>query len=408
VLALSIAPRLRGLGAYTPGDVLAARLGGFRVRLAWAGVAFCVSFLLLVAVLKVTAPLLSTLLPIPTGYAFYGAAGLIAFAAFPGGFRSLTWAHAVQYFVIALACVMTAFFVIERNAPLEAVMADHLERLADLSAWTAIGVPSLLSLLLTIAGTATFPHLLTRVLTMRPVSGAGSAMVWGVLFSAAVLVTGVVLADLLAETAIEGASGDPIQRLAAELGGLPAVLIGLVFAGGLASLLALGQLLLFAATAALSHDVWDEIVDPTGAEGRRIVVARLIVVAVGWASALAAASWQTSSATLLEWAFALAAAGAFLPLLLGLWWSRCSGTGAAAGMLAGLGVAGAMFLMEQGLIEQATAPAGWISFGPPLAGMLVALVVTLAVSLVMPSPKDEDANGAPASHGAPPIRERPA
>jgi len=416
VLAIFIAPRIKGLGAYTTGDVLAARLGGSWVRLAWVGVASSGPFLLLIAVLKIVGPLLSTLLGIQPEHGFYGAAALMALASFPGGMRSLTWTQAVQYFVIALACLMTAAFVVEGEPAVEAMMAKHLEALGEqLPVWNGtFSIPSVLSRLLPIVGAASLPHLIMRALTMRPVRGASASMTWGMLFSVAVLLTGLLLVDLRADAVIGEPAGDPLASLAAHLNGLPAVLIGLVFAGVLAALLALGQAVLFSAASALSHDVWDEIVDRSGAEGRRIVVARLIVVGVGAAAAAIAISWQADIPVLVEWAFALAAAGAFAPLLLGLWWRRCNEIGALTGIVSGFGLAGVLFLMEQGVVREALVSSEWTGFGAPaaaLAGMTVALVTTVGLSLATPAPKVESdtlMGRSGGGRGGPPIRERPA
>jgi cation/acetate symporter len=408
-LALFIAPRLRGLGAYTPGDVLAARLGGSWVRVAWAAVAFSASTLLLIGVLKILGPLLASLLGFREDHAFYVAAALLALATFPGGMRSLTWTQAVQYFVIALACLLTAAFVFEREPAADVAMIEYLDaiRLALPSAGGTSSIGLALSLLLTAIGTASLPHLLMRVLAMRPFGKNGAAMIWTAFFSAIVLLTGLVLADLLAVGLSASAGGDPIGALVAHLSGLPAVLIGVVFAGVLAALLALGQAVLFASASALSHDMWDEIVDRSGAEGRRIVVARIITVAVAWTAATIAESWSLPVPILVEWAFALAAAGAFAPLLLGLWWSRCTDIGALAGMLSGFGLAGTMFLMAQGVVRAALVSEGWVGLGAPAAaaaGMALALILTIGVSLITPAPRAERDR----ARGGTPIRERPA
>ena len=41
---------------------------------------------------------------------------------------------------------------------------------------------------------------------------------------------------------------------------------------------------------------------------------------------------------MVAWAFSLAAAGLFAPLVLGIWWKRTTKAGAIAGMIAGFGV----------------------------------------------------------------------
>jgi cation/acetate symporter len=322
--------------------------------------------------------------------------------------RSLTWTQAVQYFVMALACVLTAAFVLNREPAADIAIVDYLGTLVAAfpteSRTASIGFA--LSLFVTALGTASFPHLLMRVLAMRPFGGTGASIFWNVFFAAILLLAALVLADLLSAATGATANG-PLGNLVAHLSGLPAVLIGLVFAGVIAALFAVGQAVLFAAASSLSHDVWDEIVDKSGAEGRRIIVARFIVVAVAWSAATIAEAWTLTVPALVEWAFALAAAGAFIPLLLGLWWGRCTNIGALVGGLAGLGLAGLMFLMGQGMIRAALVSEGWIGLGAPAAataGMTAALVATIGVSLITPPSRAAREGG----HGGTPIRERPA
>ena len=51
------------------------------------------------------------LLRITPEHALYVAAALTLMAALPGGMRSLTWTQAIQYFVIALACLVPSGFL---------------------------------------------------------------------------------------------------------------------------------------------------------------------------------------------------------------------------------------------------------------------------------------------------------
>lgn len=415
ILAVALAPGLRGLGAYTPGDFLAARFGGGWIRLAWAAVAFTVSFLLLIAQLKLAGPLLSRLFGLSEQNGLYAAAALTMITALPGGMRSLAWTQAVQYFVVAFACVMVAGFLVQSGPPGEGAIAENLDALfASMPAVRAAGMQSLMSLFLMAIGTASLPHLVSRVLTASPGRAARGSMAWGVVFAAVLIVASLALSELLAGIALPEPTGAPLAQLAERLGGLPGVLVGLAFAGVLAALLALGQAVLFAAATALSHDVWDEIVDRRGAEGRRIVVARLILVAVAAAAAALAPALGAGPADLLDWALALAAAAGFVPLALGLWWRRCTEIGTLGGMVTGFVFTGLVFLIEQQFVSAATLSRGWVGLGAPGAaavGLTGALVIAVGLSLVtraratsVRALAERGAN----PRGGPPIRERPA
>ena len=189
---------------------------------------------------------------------------------------------------------------------------------------------------------------------------------------------------------------------------------GLVVAGAGAALFALGQAALFSAAAVISHDVYDEILDRRGPEGRRIVMARLIMVGVAAAAAALTPLWQASAPELLQWAMALAAAGSFAPLVLGLWWRRCNEIGALSGMVAGFGFAGLIFLMAERIMPAAMVTSDWGDVRAPTAGMVGAMIsflVTIGLSLATPASKaDAKALSLDAAAGRrqPPIRERPA
>ena len=417
VAAAVIAPELRRVAAYSAGDYLAARYRGIWVRLAWAAVAFTVCFLLLIAHLKVAAPLFATVVGVTPAYALIAAAAVTALAVLPGGMRSLTWTQAIQYLVVLLACLVPAVSLIVRgaagNVALEQEFAAVLaEALPD---WRSSGAArgTLLPFLLAAAGAAALPHLTARALSAASARGAFMTMGWAVLYAAALVMTAVLLALLLAEVGDWNAA-DGILQVAALFASLPAVLAGLVLAGALAALFAIGVASLFAATCALSHDVWDEVVDTSGPEGRRILIARLTLVAIAAAAAALAPFLAVEPAALLSWALALAASGGIAPLLVGLWWRRAIDIGAIAGMVAGFGFTGLAFLLEQSGLFGGAEGGGIAAIGAPaagLAGLTVSLAVTVGVSLLMPEPEPEaerPSDGLGSGADTQPIRERPA
>jgi cation/acetate symporter len=416
ILAVFLAPGLRGLGAYTPGDFLATRFGGWWVRFAWAAIAFSASFLLLIGVLQITAALLASIFAISMSHALYGVAALVAIAAFPGGMRSLSWTQAIQYFVLALAAIVTAGFVMQADLTVGSVLGETASALvANLPGWQSlVGTKSMLPVFLAALGAASLPHHVTRALTAEPGRGATTSMTWGVFFSALLVVLGFVLADLFAGGEAGDFSVGALADLTNRIPGLSGVVAGLALAGILSALLALGQAVLFSAASALSHDVWDEIVDRRGPEGRRIVVARIVVAGVAALAALLAPRWSADIPALFAWALALAAAGGFAPLLLGTWWRRCNEIGALGGMIAGFGFAGMIFLMSQRIVPTTMVAADWTAVGAPaaaVAGAVISLIVAVGLSLVTP-PSEAEARmrvaRANSAQSAPPIRERPA
>jgi cation/acetate symporter len=413
IFAIALAAGLRRVGAYTAGDYLAARYGGEWARIAGAVVVFTVSFLLLVAHLKITAPLVATVVGLTPEHALYLAAGVTVVAVLPGGMRSLTWTQAIQYLVILLACLVPAVSLMVRGTAGDVAVSQEFGKVlaASLPDWKSGEAASgtVMPFLLAALGAASLPHLVARSVTAASPRSAALSMAWAALYALLLIAVGLVLALLLDQSGDWNATVGLIE-VAALFTSLPAVLAGLVLAGVLAALFSIGVASLFAATTALSHDIWDEIVDRKGPEGRRIMVARLMLIAVAAGAVSLVPRLQVEPSALLRWALALAASGLFAPIVVGIWWRRAIDIGAIAGMVAGFGFTGLAFVLEQtGLF---TGAGGIATIGAPaaaVAGFTIAVAVTIGVSLVMPAPEPgSESDGLGSRHDSRPIRERPA
>jgi cation/acetate symporter len=71
--------------------------------------------------------------------------------------------------------------------------------------------------------------------------------------------------------------------------------------------------------------------------GRRLIMARMLLVIVALAAAAAAQTRPADILSMVAWAFSLAAAGIFPALVLGVWWKRATTAGAIVGMILGFG-----------------------------------------------------------------------
>jgi cation/acetate symporter len=393
--AVLFAPGLRRFGGYTAADFLTARFGGLRMRLAAALVAFVASFLVFAAQLKTAAALLTSLVGLDPSRALHVATGLAVVALLPGGMRSLTWARVLQYCVSAIACLAPAAFLAGQAAfAPEAGQAAALtlqELVSPLSTSLALGeapraelTPFLLAF-----GVAALPPVLAHAASAATGRDAGLSFVWAFLSLVVLIAAGLILGQSLgavdAADTLEG-MGDLLGLALPVLAALPSMLAGLLMAGALAALFATGQAALFSAATALSRDVWESAIDRGGPAGRRIVAARLIVVAVAMAAAWLVPRLTMEADVLLGWGMAFAAAGTFAPLMLGIWWRRANTAGALAGSLAGFGLTALALLLDSGLLtwSESFAPEG---IGPSAAaaiavpaGFLSAVAASLLTS----------------------------
>ncbi len=279
-----------------------------------------------------------------------------------------------------------------------------------------------------LAGTASLPHVLMRFFTTPSVRDARRSVAWSLFFIFLLYFTapayaafakfnfmnnlvgmsvadleaanwfarwkGVQFADLidintdgivqLGELMIRA---DVVVLATPEMAGLPYWVSGLVAAGGLAAALSTADGLLLAIANALSHDLYGKIIDPNASTQQRLIVARVLLVAIGVAAASVAALRLTGILGGVIWAFSFAASGLFVPLVLGVWWKRANKPGAVLGILTGF-FSGTFYLYYlKGMGGTPFLGIDHLRFG--IIGMAVGLVVTVVVSLLTAPPSKE-------------------
>ncbi|MGB0906360.1 MAG: sodium:solute symporter family protein [Maricaulaceae bacterium] len=123
-----------------------------------------------------------------------------------------------------------------------------------------------------------------------------------------------------------------------QIAQLPAWVVGLVVAGGLAAALSTAAGLLMVISSAISHDLLKRTFRPDMSEKQEMLAARVAAgVAVFAAAAIGAfASQLPFVAQVVAFAFGLAAASLFPIIFLGIFWKRMNKEGAIAAMLTGL------------------------------------------------------------------------
>ena len=177
--------------------------------------------------------------------------------------------------------------------------------------------------------------------------------------------------------------GKAVVLATPEIAGLPYVISGLVAAGGLAAAMSTADGLILAIANAISHDVYYKMVDPKAETAKRLVVARVLLVVIGFAGATIAAMEIQGILGSVIWAFDFAMSGLFWPLVLGVWWKRANKEGACAGMLLGL-VSGFAYLIWVRNGGSGFLGITQLTFG--IFGSTVSLVAMVVVSLMTSEP----------------------
>ena len=278
-------------------------------------------------------------------------------------------------------------------------------------------------------GTASLPHVMMRYFTTPSVKAARKSVGWSLFFifllysSAPMLATlsKLALIDPSLPTGIIGKSMADVQAIdwyqnwnqanlmfisdfngngtvelneffmggkavvlaTPEIAGLPYVISGLVAAGGMAAAMSTADGLILAIANALSHDLYYKIIDPKAETAKRLVVARVLLVLIGFAGATIAAMEIQGILGSVIWAFDFAMSGLFFPLVLGVWWKRANREGAIAGMALGL-ISGAGYLIWVRNGGSGFLGITQLTFG--IFGSAVSLVAMVVVSLITSEP----------------------
>ena len=275
----------------------------------------------------------------------------------------------------------------------------------------------LMSVLAIMAGVAGHPTLLARVGATPGVYATRKSVGWAICLVSLVFMTMSAVGVFLREIAITDIAGQPAGQLPAWVPGLvardliavdtgtaklalsslsikrdaafiillaanevPTALVYTVIAGLAAAALAGAAVGIYALGIILAEDVISGPRSELAADGPRRMVLRLSFVAMAMLGAWMALVVPGDPLELLMWSLALTGSTAFPVLLLSIWWKRCNGWGAMAGLLVGLAVA--VVAMLGGEL------AGFGLPGPmaAVAGAPAALIASTVASIMTPAP----------------------
>ena len=283
-------------------------------------------------------------------------------------------------------------------------------------------------------GTAGLPHILMRCYTTPSVKEARESVAWSLVFILLLYLTAPALAVLVKFEVFNSLVGVPFDRLPAwianwtkvdasllsvvdinrdgvlqlgelrisgdmvmlatpEIAGLPYVVSGMVAAGGLAAALSTADGLLLTITNALSHDLYYKMIRPAASTAQRVIISKVLLLAVALAAAAVAAQRPADILFLVSAAFSLAASAFFPALVLGVFWQRANRWGAVCGMVAGLTLTCYYMIQNDAWMRGVfgiTSPVSlWFGIQPLSAGAFgvpLGFVVIVLVSLATPRP----------------------
>jgi cation/acetate symporter len=448
LLALLLAPYLRKWGKFTVPEFVGDRYAEY-VRLIAAVAAIIVSFTYVVGQMRGGGIVFSRFLNLEITGGVIVAAIIIFLYAVLGGMKGITWTQVAQYTVMIVAYLIPAVAIAQQMTGIPIPQISFGQILAELDAMSLqFGLdaytqaftarPQLDVFLVTMSlmiGTAGLPHVIIRFYTTRSVRGARFSAFWALLFIALLYTTAPAVGAFTKLNLMEGVQGVAADALPAwvqnwaatglvtvssgastitslsndpesgadlivnndilvlatpEIAGLPAPIVGLVAAGGLAAAMSTAAGLLLVISSSVSHDLYFRVVKKEASESQRLMVGRIAMGLAVLVAIYGGINPPAYVAQVVAFAFGLAASTFFPILVLGIFWKRANAIGAAAGMIIGLSFTASYMIYTLDVFgTEAHAHIMGISpEGIGTIGAIVNLVVTIVVSKLTPAPSE--------------------
>jgi len=355
VLMFMFAKRVRNLGSYTFVDVVSQRLDKNRIRLVAALGTIAVVVLYLIAQMVGAGKLIQLLFGLPYEYAVIIVSGLVlAYVAF-GGMLATTWVQIIKAVLLLggvtlMAVLVLAKFGFSVDALLQEATAQHPKGAAILSAGVAFNDPIQVATIQVsmLFGTLGLPHILMRLFTVPDMRQAKLSAFYASLFMGyfylVLLIIGFgSIALLYGDTTFFNADGQLIGgtnmvaiHIASAVGG--DVLTGFMSAVSFATILAVVAGLTVSGAAAISHDLYAEVLKQGKPDPKaELRLTRIAVFVIGIIAVLLGIAFEKENVAFIAvMPMVMAASVTFPILLLSLFWSGLTTRGAIAGALTGL------------------------------------------------------------------------
>jgi len=173
-----------------------------------------------------------------------------------------------------------------------------------------------------------------------------------------------------------------------EIAGLPAWVIALVAAGGLAAALSTASGLMLVIASSISHDLYYRLINRNASEKSRLTVGRVMIGVAVCVAGYFGINPPGFVAQVVALAFGLGASSFFPILVLGIFWKRATREGAIAGMVAGIGFT-MLYIIQTKFLGVAPWFMGISPEGIGFIGMLLNFSLTIGVSALTPAPPQE-------------------
>lgn len=168
-----------------------------------------------------------------------------------------------------------------------------------------------------------------------------------------------------------------------EIANLPAWVIALVAAGGIAAALSTTAGLLLVISTSVSHDLLKRTLKPDINDKQELLAARMAAMIAIVISAYFGINPPGFVASVVAFAFGLAAASFFPAIIMGIFSKKMNREGAIAGMISGIGFTAAYIIFFKFISPELNSPDNWFLGISPEGIGLVGMVINFVVAAVI-------------------------
>ena len=348
VILLLVAERLRNLGQYTFSDVVAFRLERKPVRTMSAIGSLAVAIPYLLAQMVGAGALIQILFGLPYEVAVVLVGVLMTLYVMFGGMLATTWIQTIKAVLLLIGGTL-----------LTAAVGEHPKGAAIMAPGVMFtDIITVISIALAfVFGTAGLPHVLMRFFTVPDALQARRSVAYAIgfigYFQSLIFIIGmgaiVYVTNnpefLTADGSLVGGSNMSAVHLSKVIGG--DLFLGFISAGAFATILAVVSGLTLSAAAAVSHDLYANVIcDGNADRDTELKISRITTLVIGLMTmGLAILLEGENVAVLALIALAIAASVNFPVIFLSMYWSKFTTRGALAGGYAGLATALVLVLL---------------------------------------------------------------
>jgi len=358
VILLLVAERLRNLGQYTFSDVVAFRLDHKPVRTMSAIGSLAVAIPYLLAQMVGAGALIQILFGLPYEIAVVLVGVLMTLYVVFGGMLATTWIQTIKAVLLLVGGTIIGFGVMSLVGfdfanLITAAVAEHPKGAAIMAPGVMFtDTITIISIgLAFVFGTAGLPHVLMRFFTVPDSLQARRSVAYAIgfigYFQCLIFIIGlgaiVYVTNnpefLSADGSLIGGSNMSAVHLSKVIGG--DLFLGFISAVAFATILAVVSGLTLSAAAAVSHDLYANVIcDGNSDRDTELKISRVTTLVIGLTTmALAILLEGENVAVLALIALAIAASVNFPVMFLSMYWSKLTTRGALAGGYAGLATA---------------------------------------------------------------------